>query len=263
MVKLNSTIFRTITDEVTGANKSIGLFGKSFTELKNILNSVRTNGLSKTNLISDTDIQCIKDYNFAITNGVPHLEAMEQATKGASSATTQMIKNANGNTIALDKMTLGAKAASVAMKVLSIAGNMLVMVAISKGIELATKAWYNYAHAVENAREKLEETTSELESVESEIANVNSQIDELLSKETPTITDENDLKRLQEENSQLKIRKALLDAQKAEESAELNREIEKKYKKNYSDNGMNTTDENGNVVEGQSTEEYLLNELNK
>ena len=63
MVNFNSTIFRTITDEVTGANKSIGLFGKSFTELKGILSSVKTNGLFKTSIISDTDIQCIKDYN--------------------------------------------------------------------------------------------------------------------------------------------------------------------------------------------------------
>lgn len=140
MVNFNSTIFRTITDEVTGANKSIGLFGKSFTELKGILSSVKTNGLFKTSIISDTDIQCIKDYNTLIESGTPHLEAMEQATIGASSATAQMIKNANGNTIALNQMTLGAKAASVSMKALSIAGSMLVFFAITEGIKLITKA---------------------------------------------------------------------------------------------------------------------------
>ena len=125
MVNFNSTIFRTITDEVTGANKSIGLFGKSFTELKGILSSVKTNGLFKTSIVNQKDLNCITKYNTLIEGGKTHLEAMEQATKGASNATAQMIKNANGNTIALNQMTLGAKAASVAMKALSIAGNML------------------------------------------------------------------------------------------------------------------------------------------
>ena len=158
--QIYSTIFRTITDEVTGANKSIGLFGKSFAELKNIISSVKTNGLFNTSIISEADVECIKKYNNAIALNIPHQQAIEQATKGASSATAQMIKNANGNTIALDKMTLGAKAASVAMKALSVAGNMIVMALISKGIEIATTAIDNYVHKAENATEAIENTIS-------------------------------------------------------------------------------------------------------
>ena len=45
---LKSTIFRTITDESTGAVKSIGLFGKSITDLRNSLNSIRKNGVLNT-----------------------------------------------------------------------------------------------------------------------------------------------------------------------------------------------------------------------
>ena len=66
MVKFNSTIFRTITDEATGANKSIGLFGKSLSELKGILSSVKTNGLFKTSIVSQTDLNCITKYNTLI-----------------------------------------------------------------------------------------------------------------------------------------------------------------------------------------------------
>ena len=159
--QIYSTIFRTITDEVTGANKSIGLFGKSFTELKGILSSVKTNGLFKTSIISDTDIQCIKDYNTLIESGTPHLEAMEQAAKGASSATAQMIKNANGNTIALNKMTLGAKAASVAMKALSVAGNMIAMWAISEVIGGVISYLDELSHKAQNIAEEAESKFSE------------------------------------------------------------------------------------------------------
>ena len=165
MVNFNSTIFRTITDEATGANKSIGLFGKSLTELKGILSSVKTNGLFKTSIISDTDIQCIKDYNTLIEGGTPHLEAMEQATKGASSATAQMIKNANGNTIALNQMTLGAKATSVAMKALSIAGNMLLMWAISEGISLVVKGLDKLIITASEAKEASDNFMSSLKSM--------------------------------------------------------------------------------------------------
>ena len=170
MVNFNSTIFRTITDEVTGANKSIGLFGKSFTELKGILSSVKTNGLFKTSIISDTDIQCIKDYNTLIESRTPHLEAMEQATKGASSATAQMIKNANGNTIALNQMTLGAKAASVTMKALSVAGNMLVFWGISKVAEGITWAYKQISgKAAEEAKQKIKELGEEARNASDEI----------------------------------------------------------------------------------------------
>ena len=136
----NIGIFRTITDEVTGATKSIGLFGKSSAELKNVLNSIKTNGIFKTSTLSESDIKIIEKYNDLINTGVTDQVKLEQATKGASSATAQMIKNANGNTIALNQLTLGAKAAAVAMKVLSVAGNMIVFTLITKGIELATTA---------------------------------------------------------------------------------------------------------------------------
>lgn len=165
MVNFNSMIFRTITDEVTGANKSIRLFGKSVTELKGILSSVKTNGLFKTSIISDTDIQCIKDYNTLIESGTPHLEAMEQSTKGASSTTAQMIKNANGNTIALNQMTLGAKAASVAIKGLSIAGNMLAGMLISFAISKVIEGIYNLATASERAIEASENAKSAISSL--------------------------------------------------------------------------------------------------
>ena len=174
MVNFNSTIFRTITDEVTGANKSIRLFGKSFAELKNIISSVKTNGLFNTSTISEADVECIKKYNNAIALNIPHQQAMEQATKGASDATAQMIKNANGNTIALNQMTLGAKAASVAMKALSIAGNMIAFLAISKGISLVSEGIDKLIVTEKERQEELQEMASKAEEAKSNIESLTS-----------------------------------------------------------------------------------------
>lgn len=166
MVKFNSTIFRTITDEATGATKSIGLFGKSFTELKNILKSVKTNGLFKTSIVSEKDIKCIKTYNNLIAKNVPYQQAMKKATKGASDATKQMIKNANGNTIALDKMTVGAKAASIATNALSIALNALVMAGVGIALNSIISEFSSVVNAYEEGIEKLENLDSEIKSLE-------------------------------------------------------------------------------------------------
>lgn len=71
-------IFRTITDDITGANKSIGLFVKSL-DFKGIINSFKQNGfvstLFNTPLINiDTD--AIDDYNTAIKSGIPFEKAL-------------------------------------------------------------------------------------------------------------------------------------------------------------------------------------------
>lgn len=138
-----------------------------------------------------------------------------------------------GFTSSLGEMTLGAKAATVVTKALAVAGNMLLIWGISKVFEIAVSSINNYIHRVEKAREKLEETISEIESVESEIAQVNKQIDELLSQDALTITDENDLKRLQLENKELEARLKLLTAQKEAETKDLNEKIEKDYKRDF------------------------------
>ena len=163
MVKFNSTKFRTIKDDATGATTSIRLFGKTFTELKNTISSIKTNGLFKSYVINDSDVKCIEKYNTLIEGGTPHLEAMEQATKGASDSTAKMIKNANGNTIALNQMTLGAKAASVAMNILSTAANMLIMYGISKLIT----AWSDYKEKLHDiANENAEQAEKSAEYVD-------------------------------------------------------------------------------------------------
>lgn len=224
-------IFTTITDEVTGANKSIGLFGKSLTELKGILSSVKTNGLFKTSIVSQTDLNCITKYNNLIKDGATHQYAMEQATRGASSATAQMIKNANGNTIALNQMTLGAKAASAAMKVLSIAGNMLLMWAISEVISLAVTAINDWIHADERAQEALEESVSKFEATTEEVNKLQeelttckdrlAELQKLADNGTISVADEKELEILKKQNDELERKIALKQHEQIEKQKEV------------------------------------------
>ena len=81
-----SMIFRTITDESTGATKSIGLFGKSLSELKTIIYSVKSKGIINTIFNTSTiDKTAVEEYNCEI----------EQATaNGATMAEKQQIINA-------------------------------------------------------------------------------------------------------------------------------------------------------------------------
>lgn len=67
-----------------------------------------------------------------------------------------MVAQANGNTVALDNLTRSSKAVAIGMKALSIAGNMLVNMAIFKDIALIASAIDNYANRVKYAQERLE-----------------------------------------------------------------------------------------------------------
>lgn len=60
----------------------------------------------------------------------------------------------------LEQMTIGAKAANVAMKGLAIAGNMLLSIGISFVISEGIKLIDNYIHRVDNAKDALEEFNS-------------------------------------------------------------------------------------------------------
>ena len=216
--KKNSTIFRTITGEATGATKSIGLFGKSVNELKSILSSVKTNGILDTFFNKSTiDKGVIEKYNrdieIAIANNATMVEKqaiMQSAMDGTNKATARLIASTNGATVstealaaAQEQSTIKAKAQQVALKGLAIAGNMFVSWAISKGIELAAKAINDYIHSLEIAKEELEKANSSLEEINSELKTTASRIDELNAKENLTLVEAEELQKLKETNAEL------------------------------------------------------------
>lgn len=134
-------IFKTTTDELTGLNKGIELF--------------------KKNII---DKSAIDLYNQAILRGADAQEALKQASIGTNQATIRLMESANGAEITQDRLTaaqkastIAAKAQSAVFKTLSIAGNMLLFMAVTKGIQLAAKAIDNYIHRAENAKKRTDE----------------------------------------------------------------------------------------------------------
>ena len=241
-------IFRTITYETIGANKSIGLFGKSLSELKDAFSSIKANGIINSLFNTSTiDTEVVHKYNVEIEKATSNYasmaekqQIMKSAMESTNSSTAQLIESTKGTivetealTAAQQSSTIAAKAYAVALKTVSVAGNMIVMLAISKAISLTYKAIDNYIHRLENAREELNKTTSEIESIDTEFEKVRDTMDEILAKDTIDLTDENELKQLREEVELLEAKRKLLDAQEYEDQQETNKLITEQYNKYF------------------------------
>lgn len=183
-------IFRTITDESTGAIKSIGLFGKSLSDLKTTIASIKSQGL--TNFLfnrSTIDRKAVIDYNAEIEKAIANnatmaekQQIMQSAMKGTNRATAQLIGATNGATISTEALTaaqkqstLASKAATVGMKALAMAGNMLLMFGISKIIS----GLYKLSQVSETISESAKELGDSFKNTKSDIESYKSQIEEL------------------------------------------------------------------------------------
>ena len=88
-------IFRTITDDITGVNKSIGLFGLSLQNVKNKLQEIQTVGFKNAIFNSSTiDKSAIDKYNQSILNGVSAQQALATASRNTNRATIALMESA-------------------------------------------------------------------------------------------------------------------------------------------------------------------------
>ena len=140
----------------------------------------------------------------------------------------------------LEQMTIGAKAASVVLKALSIAGNMVAMWAITKGIELAVTAIDNYIHRVEKANETMSEAVSEYDSAKtalkdttSQLEEQNKRIDELNKKDKLTYVEQEELDKLKEATRQLELQKNIEEKEKANSAREVADKTVTAFNKQY------------------------------
>ena len=243
-------ILRTITDDITGANKSIGLFGKSLNDFKGILNSFKQNGfvnsLLNTPLINiDTD--AIDIYNNAIRAGKTFEDALATARRTTNAETIALIESSHGAEVQTERVTaaqnastIAAKAHSAALKALSIAGNMILFALISKGIESVVKGFDNWIHRVEKANEAMNEAVGEyesakssLESVNSELDKQNKQLDELLAKDELTYAEKGQLEELQAITQELLLQQDIEERRAENASKEAADKAVDAYKKQY------------------------------
>lgn len=102
--------------------------------------------------------------------------------QGASDKAKDLVKQANGNVVSLNNLTRSSEAAAIGMKALSIAGNMLISMAVIKGIELLATSISNYVNAAKIARENTEALSSSLTQSQNKYAEDSKKIEELSSR---------------------------------------------------------------------------------
>lgn len=227
-IQNNSTIFKTIetTDDNGLTNTKIVTALKA---RKIAQDELDTYLIKQQNTLKD-DTKALKNLEKAIKTNVPYKEAYAQTmtkasvaakehaiqTKGAAGATEIFVAKQKAAQAKLNTTTATTKAASIAMKTLSAIGSMAVFTLITKGIELAVTAINNYIHRLKNANEALEESkseyssvTSELTSLQDELTTTSERIDELNSKESLSLVEDEELEKLKESTKELEYQIAL------------------------------------------------------
>lgn len=97
--------------------------------------------------------------NFKMTQ-----EQTNAVMANASDNAKNIVASADGAAVSLGNLEVSAKAAIIAMKALSIAGNMLLVGLVTTAISKAITAYDNYKHRVENAQKSLDEFNESLKS---------------------------------------------------------------------------------------------------
>ena len=118
-----------------------------------------------------------QDYFDTLSDGEGYIKDVIKNTSDLSKLTGEDLVNANkaardsaiAHNAAIQQQTLGAKAATIAMEGLKIAGNMIAMWAIVKGIELASKAIDQFVNAAVYCKERVDEAMESFKSMTSEI----------------------------------------------------------------------------------------------
>ena len=115
-----------------------------------------------------------QDFSNSLADNQKWIAKWGQETEGQIRTQNGLVKanqaaraSALAHNEAIKAQTFSAKAESVALKALSIAGNMILFTAITKGIQLATTAIDNYIHRVEKAAEKTKEINNRISDLNS------------------------------------------------------------------------------------------------
>ncbi len=141
---------------------------------------------------------------------------------------------------AIKAQTVAARAGKAALQGLATAGNMIIMMAAAKGIELLIN-WIDSLHTtLEEQREISQNLQSELTGIQSDISGVNSELeatasrmDELSKIKNPSFVEKEELQRLKEENEELQKRNTLLKDQEKEKKQEHADSVKEEFHKEY------------------------------
>lgn len=214
------------------------------------MNIDRIRGANIKNIFTNSiDIKALHNFNDAIKSGLNYNKAYELAIMRSNKATRQAAVSFIKSKVSLDdfianldRSTLSAKAGQIAMKGLSIAGNMLAGMAVGVAINLAVKAIDHYVNRVKYAREALADANAEYKNTVSEIENINTELDSLAEKmhalETGGITfaEQEEYDRLKDSTAELERQLAIKQTMAKLEAREAASKAVKSYKYDESDN---------------------------
>lgn len=149
----------------------------------------------------------------------------------------------------LDQVSLGAKVGEVALKGLSMAGNMLASWAITAVIQLVVTAFDNFIHRVEIAKKALADAKSNFDSVQSEFIETNTVLENTLSRikeleNLPKLTflEQEELDRLKDATKELERQRDINNFELIQSAEELSKKNMDAFKKEYGDNTFNYSD---------------------
>lgn len=130
---------------------------------------------SLSEVLSTSDVDAIKAYNKQIDNCVTSQTAFNRTMLNTSKEAQNIVAAANGNKVALDGLTKSSKAAELGMKALAMAGNMLLIYALTSAVDII----YKCATASDRLAESAAQIGSEFASTKSDISDYKTKIEEL------------------------------------------------------------------------------------
>lgn len=189
------------------------------------------------------------------SGGTPNIDNLASQLGNVSDEAVKFAKNTDIANINLDSLTTSSKAASFGIQALAMAGNMLLFMAISKGIQLAVKAIDNWIHRVERADEAMQTAVSEYDTAKSKLENTNAELDkqtqvmdELLSKDNLSYVEQGQLEELKAITKELLLQQEIESNSTEQAAKEAASKTVNAYEKKYGkfDIDKETVEENIN-----------------
>lgn len=168
---------------------------------------------------SSSDLDFFGKYNEIVkSGGTANIQNLANSMNNVSSSAINVATSAQTAGEEINIMGIQSKATAIGMKALSVAGNMLMFVAIAEAIKLAAWAAKELTDSCEDTEERFKSLSDEFDKNKSKLEEINTtltdnkqKIQEILNLDNPTYADEKDLKNLKEENKQLKQKAVVLE----------------------------------------------------
>ena len=215
-------IFTTINQDldsaitgVTTLNNRFGILGASFKDIGNAIKSGGVRGLKDlfSSVISQADLNALKQYNIALDGVTDPAKALEKYLSNASYAAKKLAVEADGSKVELDGLkvsTNGAKSAMVGAKVATMAFNTALSMGLIFAIQAVCEGLDSLIHFQEKAYENAKEQATSARETANSAREEYEQLDELIKRykelaqcETQDSSTREEIKSIQEEITDL------------------------------------------------------------